>query len=293
VAVKTPLADMTGRVCVVTGVTRGIGRATAERLAELGATLVLICRRLEDGESVASEIAAAHGGRPALVVPADLSSQGSIRDAAERIRAAHRSVHVLVNNAGLIPKQRETTVDGLEMQFAVNHLAYFLLTNLLLDRLIDGAPSRVVNVSSGAHQGGRLDFSDLQSERRYDPVRVYGRTKLANVLFTYELARRLGSTGVTANCLHPGVVATKLMADYMNVPLVGGAIARTFGGSAEKGAETSVYLAASREVEGVTGRYFVGQRETRSSPATYDVTLQQRLWEESARLTALATAPAP
>jgi retinol dehydrogenase-14 len=181
----------------------------------------------------------------------------------------------------------------MEMQFAVNHLAYFLLTNLLLDRLVDGAPARVVNVSSGAHQGGRLDFSDLQSERRYDPVRVYGRTKLANVLFTYELARRLGGTGVTANCLHPGVIATKLMADYMNVPLVGGAIARTFGGSAEKGAETSVYLAASREVEGVSGRYFVGQRETRSSPASYDGALQQRLWEESARLTALATAPAP
>jgi NAD(P)-dependent dehydrogenase (short-subunit alcohol dehydrogenase family) len=293
VAAKAPLADMSGRVCVVTGATRGIGRATAERLAELGATLVLVCRRLEEGEGVASEIASAHGGRPALVVPGDLSSQRSVRDAADLIRAAHGQVHVLVNNAGLIPRQRETTVDGLEMQFAVNHLAYFLLTNLLLDRLVDGAPSRVVNVTSGAHQGGRLDFSDLQSERRYDPVRVYGRTKLANVLFTYELARRLANTGVTANCLHPGVVATKLMADYMNVPLVGGAIARTFGGSPEKGAETSAYLAASREVEGVTGRYFVGQRETRSSPASYDVTLQQRLWEESTRLTALATAPAP
>ncbi len=292
-AAKVPLADMTGRVCVVTGATRGIGRATAEGLAELGATLVLVCRRLAEGETVAREIASAHGGRPALVVPADLSSQRSIRDAAELIRRAHGSLHVLVNNAGLIPRQRETTVDGLEMQFAVNHLAYFLLTNLLLDRLVDGAPSRVVNVSSGAHQGGRLDFGDLQSERRYDPVRVYGRTKLANVLFTYELARRLGGTGVTANCLHPGVVATKLMADYMNVPLVGGAIARTFGGSTEKGAETSIYLAASREVEGVTGRYFVGQRETRSSPASYDGALQQRLWEESARLTSLATAPAP
>jgi NAD(P)-dependent dehydrogenase (short-subunit alcohol dehydrogenase family) len=284
---------MSGRVCVVTGATRGIGRATAERLAELGATLVLVCRRLEEGEGVAREIASAHGGRPALIVPADLSSQRSVRDAAELIRAEHGHVHVLVNNAGLIPKQRETTVDGLEMQFAVNHLAYFLLTNLLIDRLVDGAPSRVVNVSSGAHQGGRLDFSDLQSERRYDPVRVNGRTKLANVLFTYELARRLGGTGVTSNCLHPGVVATKLMADYMNVPLVGAAIARTFGDSVERGAETTVYLAASRDVEGVTGRYFVGQRETRSSPASYDVTLQQRLWEESARLTALATAPAP
>jgi NAD(P)-dependent dehydrogenase (short-subunit alcohol dehydrogenase family) len=293
VAVKLPFADMTGRVCVVTGANRGIGRATAEGLAGLGATLVLVCRRPEEGESVAREIASAHGGRPALVVPADLSSQRSIRDAAELIRTAHERLHVLVNNAGVIPKQRETTVDGLEMQFAVNHLAYFLLTNLLLDRLVDGAPSRVVNVSSGAHQGGRLDFSDLQSERRYDPVRVYGRTKLANVLFTYELARRLGATGVTANCLHPGVVATKLMADYMNVPLVGAAIARTFGGSAEKGAETSLYLAASPEVEGLTGRYFVGQRETRSSPASYDGALQQRLWEESARLTALATASAP
>ena len=226
---------MSGRVCVVTGATRGIGRATAERLAELGATLVLVCRRLEEGEGVAREIASAQGGKPALVVTADLSSQRSVRDAAELIRAAHGQLHVLVNNAGLIPKQRETTVDGLEMQFAVNHLAYFLLTNLLLDRLVDGAPSRVVNVSSGAHQGGRLDFSDLQSERRYDPVRVYGRTKLANVLFTYELARRLGDTGVTANCLHPGVVATKLMADYMNVPLVGSAIARTFGGSPGEG----------------------------------------------------------
>jgi len=293
VATKIPLADMTGRVCVVTGATRGIGRSTAERLAELGATLVLVCRRLEEGESVAREIASVHGGRPALVVPADLSSQRSIRDAGELIRAAHGHVHVLVNNAGVIPKQREITVDGLEMQFAVNHLAYFLLTNLLLDRLVDGAPSRVVNVSSGAHQGGRLDFSDLQSERRYDPVRVYGRTKLANVLFTYELARRLGGTGVTANCLHPGVIATKLMADYMNVPLVGGAIARTFGGSPDKGSETSIYLAASPEVQGITGRYFVGGRETRSSRASYDEALQHRLWEESARLTALADAPAP
>lgn len=292
-AAKIRLPDMTGRICVVTGANRGIGRATAEGLAGLGATLVLICRRREEGEGVAREIASAQRAPAPAVVAADLSSQRSVREAAEAIRAAYPRVHVLVNNAGVIPKQRETTVDGLEMQFAVNHLAYFLLTNLLLDRLVDAAPSRVVNVSSGAHQGGRLDFGDLQHERRYDPVRVYGRTKLANVLFTYELARRLGGTGVTANCLHPGVVATKLMADYMNVPLVGGAIARTFGGSTEKGAETSLYLAASPEVEGVTGRYFVGQRETRSSPVSYDAALQRRLWEESARLTALVPAASP
>lgn len=290
---RTSLADMTGRVCVITGATRGIGRATAEGLAELGATLVLVCRRREDSESVARELAEAYPIPPPDVVTADLSSQRSIREAAEIVRSRHSRIHVLVNNAGIIPRQRETTVDGLEMQFAVNHLAYFLLTSLLLDQLIAGAPSRVVNVSSGAHQGGRLDLGDLQSVRRYDSVRAYGRTKLANVLFTYELARRLRGTGVTANCLHPGVIVTKLLADYMNLPLVGGAIAAAFSASADKGSETSVYLAASREVEGVTGRYFVAQRETRSSPTSYDEELQRRLWEESERLTALASAATP
>jgi NAD(P)-dependent dehydrogenase (short-subunit alcohol dehydrogenase family) len=287
------LADMTGRICVITGATRGIGRATAERLAELGATLVLVVRRREDGAAVARELRHAHGASPPEVVPADLSSQRSIRDAAEAIRAHHPRLNVLINNAGTIPKERETTVDGLEMQFAVNHLAYFLLTNLLLDRLIAGAPARIINVTSGAHQGGTLDFDDLQSEHRYDPVRVYGRTKLANVLFTYELARRLQGTGVTANCLHPGVIATRLLADYMNVPLVGGAITRTFGGSPESGSETSVYLAAAPEVEGVTGKYFVERREARSSRASYDEASQRRLWEVSAQLTALAGASAP
>jgi NAD(P)-dependent dehydrogenase (short-subunit alcohol dehydrogenase family) len=254
---------------------------------------VLVCRRVEDGEAVAHELAARDRAPLAQVVEADLSSQRSIREASEAVHRRQRRIHVLVNNAGLIPRQRETTVDGLEMQLAVNHLAYFLLTNLLLDLLTEGAPARVVNVSSGAHQGGVLDFGDLQSERRYDPVRVYGRTKLMNVLFTYELARRVRRDGVTANCLHPGVIATKLLSDYMNLPLVGGAIARTFGSSPDKGSEAIVHLATSREVEGVTGRYFVGERETRSSPASYDEALQQRLWDESARLTALADAPAP
>jgi len=226
-------------------------------------------------------------------VTADLSSPRSIREAAGVIRHRFPALHVLVNNAGVIPKERQTTVDGLEMQFAVNHLAYFVLTTLLLDQLAAGAPSRVVNVSSGAHQGGTLDFSDLQSERRYDPVRVYGRTKLANVLFTYELARRVRGRGITANCLHPGVIATKLLADYMNVPLVGSAIASTFGGSLDEGSEATVHLAASPEVEGVTGRYFVGRKESRSAPASYDESLQHRLWEESTRLTGLTDAAAP
>jgi retinol dehydrogenase-14 len=291
--VPAKLADMTGRVCVITGATRGIGRATAEGLARLGAALVLVVRRREDGAAVARELRHAHPAPPAEVVTADLASQRSIREAAEMIRAHHPVLHVLINNAGTIPKQRQITVDGLEMQFAVNHLAYFLLTNLLLDRLTAGAPARIVNVSSGAHQGGTIDFADLQSERRYDPVRVYGRTKLANVLFTYELARRLQGTGVTANCLHPGVIATRLLADYMNLPLVGGAVARTFGGSPEAGAETSLHLAASPAVEGVTGKYFVESRATRSSRASYDEETQRRLWDRSAELTELQGASAP
>jgi retinol dehydrogenase-14 len=290
---KTPLADMTGRVCVLTGATRGIGRATAEGLAELGARLVLVCRRPEDGRAAARDLAEKYRAPMPEVVIADLSSQRSIREAAEDVRARYPKVHVLINNAGVIPQQRETTVDGLEMQFAVNHLAYFLLTNLLLDRLTAAAPARVVNVASGAHQGGTLDLADLQSQRRYDPVRVYGRTKLANVLFTYELARRIRATGVTANCLHPGVIATQLLADYMNVPLVGGAVARTFGADPEEGAGTIVHLAASPEVEHVTGRYFVGRREGRSSPVSYDETLQHALWEESARLTSMVDAGTP
>ena len=288
-----PLADLTGRVCVVTGATRGIGRATVDRLAGLGATLVLVCRREEDGTRVADELAKIARAPRAAVVEADLSSQHAVRAAAETIRARHPRVHVLINNAGLIPRSRETTVDGLEMQLAVNHLAPFLLTNLLLDHLVAGAPSRVVIVSSGAHQGGTLDFTDLQSERRYDPVRVSGRTQLANVLFTYELARRGRPLGVSANCLHPGVIATGLLADYMNLPTVGGAPVGVPGESPDEGAESIVYLAASPAVEGVSGRYFVNGRESRSSPASYDERLQHRLWEESARLVGLAGAAAP
>jgi NAD(P)-dependent dehydrogenase (short-subunit alcohol dehydrogenase family) len=290
---RSSLPDLSGRVCLITGATRGIGRATVDGLAALDARLVLLCRRQEDGDRIGDELAQSHRAAHPDVIVVDLSSQRSIREAAETVRARYPKVHVLINNAGVIPQQRETTVDGLEMQFAVNHLAYFLVTNLLLDRLTAAAPARVVNVTSGAHQGGTLDLADLQSQRRYDPVRVYGRTKLANVLFTYELARRIRPTGVTANCLHPGVIATQLLADYMNVPLVGGAVARTFGADPEEGAGTIVYLAASPEIENVTGRYFVGRREGRSSPASYDETLQAALWEESVRLTSLVDAGTP
>lgn len=276
-------SDMTGRVCVVTGANRGIGRATAEGLARLGASVILVCRRKEDGEAVGRELEAAYSIIPDLVT-ADLSSQGSIRRAAADLQGRYPRIHVLINNAGVIPRRREVTVDGLEMQLAVNHLAYFLLTNLLLPQLKAGTPSRIINVSSGAHTHVGMDFDDVQAERAYDPKEVYSRSKLANVLFTYELARRLQGTGVTANCLNPGVVATGMLADYMGVS-PGAGTASSFGAKPEEGAETSIYLASSPDVERVTGKYFERKQVRRSSRESYDEAPARRLWELSERLT--------
>jgi NAD(P)-dependent dehydrogenase (short-subunit alcohol dehydrogenase family) len=222
-------------------------------------------------------------------VEADLSSQAAIRQAAAEIQSRHLKLHVLINNAGIIPLRREVTVDGLEMQFAVNHLAYFLLTQLLLPQLRAGAPARVVNVSSGAHTHVGLDFDDLQSVRGYDAKAVYSRTKLANVLFTYELARRSKVSEVTANCLNPGVVATGMLADYMGVPRSERRVDSTFGASPEVGAETSIYLAASPEVAGVSGKYFSRKKPVSSSRESYDEATARRLWEVSAQLTGLST----
>jgi NAD(P)-dependent dehydrogenase (short-subunit alcohol dehydrogenase family) len=281
-------SEMSGRICVVTGANRGIGRATAEGLARMGAKVVLLCRRREDGEAVSREIAALAPAAPD-VVTADLSSQIAIRQAAGYIRGRYPNLQVLINNAGVIPPRREVTVDGLEMQLAVNHLAYFLLTNLLLPQLQAGIPSRIINVSSGAHANATLDFDDLQSQRNYQPKSVYARTKLANILFTYELSRRLAGTGVTVNCLNPGVVSTRMLADYMGVPLAGPALARTFGATPEEGAETSIYLASSPEVESVTGKYFERKQPADSSRASHDEALARRLWQVSERLAGLSS----
>ena len=273
-----PLADLTGMVAVVSGATRGIGRPAAERLASLGALVVLPVRDTSKGEAVAEAIRA-RGGR-AEVVRADFGSLATVRAAADEIARRHPRIGILVNNAGVITRRRETSADGLERQFAVNHLAPFLLTLGLMDALRAGAPSRIVNVSSGAHAGQRLDFDDLMSEGQYRHDRVYGRTKLANILFTHELARRLEGSGVTANAVHPGVVATGLLADYMGMP----AGKRSFGSTPERGAEALVYLAASPEVAGVTGRYFDRCTDERSSAASYDDAAARRLWEVSLRL---------
>ncbi len=273
-----PLADLAGVVAVVTGATRGIGRPVAERLAALGARVVLPVRDPAQGEHVVEAIQQRNG--LAEMIRADLSSMASVRSAANEIARRHPRIGLLINNAGVITPRREVTAGGLERQLAVNHLAPFLLTLGLLGALEAGAPARIVNVSSGAHSGQRLDFDDLMSERDYRRDRVYSRTKLANILFTHELARRLEGSGVTANAVHPGVVATGLLSDYLGMP----AGRRAFGTTPERGAEPIVYLAASPDLAGVSGRYFDRCRETRSSAASYDEAAARRLWEESETL---------
>ena len=281
---------MDGRVCLVTGASSGIGRETALALARMGATVVM------HGHDPARSAAAADAVRRASprgaveLVVADLSSQAEVRRLAAEVLQRHDSLHVLVNNAGVLRMRRTLTVDGLELTFALNHLAYFLLTRLLLDRLGESAPARIVNVSSGAHARAQLDFDDLQNARRFRGMRVYGQSKLANVLFTYELARRLEGSGVTANCLHPGLVATRFGSGSPGVigraMWLGAHLMRPFALSPASGARTSINLAASPEVEHVSGRYFVNSKATRSSPASYDEESARRLWEASEQLTA-------
>ncbi|HRQ38267.1 MAG TPA: SDR family oxidoreductase [Chloroflexota bacterium] len=273
---------MNGKICLVTGANTGIGYATAVGLAERGATVVMLCRDEEKGQTAVRNAQQATGNPHVELLLCDLASMVSIRQAAADFRARHEALHVLINNAGVIPRQREVTVDGLEKQLAVNHLAYFLLTHLLLDVLKASAPARIINVSSQVHSSGVVDFADLQSERSYRPTPVYANTKLMNVLFTFELARRLAGTAVTANCLHPGVVDTNLGRDYSGLPR---SVSRG-GLSWAEGARTSLYLAISPDVARVTGRYFRDEREARPSATAQDETLARRLWDVSANLAA-------
>lgn len=282
--------SMAGKICMVTGANDGIGKATALGLANLGATVVMVCRSREQGEAALAEIKQKSGSDYVSLLLADLASQDSIRDLAENFKAQHGALHVLINNAGIISRQRLVTVDGLETQFAVNHLAPFLLTNLLLDVLKSSAPARIVTVASDMHRGANIDFDDLQSERSYGPTQVYSKTKLANVLFTYELARRLQGTKVAANCLHPGMVATKLLADAIGIPRALMSRTRLMGSSPEKGAKTSIYLATSPALEGVSGKYFIKQKAVESAKVSYDDSLASRLWKVSAELTGLSVA---
>jgi NAD(P)-dependent dehydrogenase (short-subunit alcohol dehydrogenase family) len=275
---------------MVTGASSGIGRAAALILAEMGATVILVCRDKGRGELVVDEILSKSGDRSADLLIADLASQASIRALAGQFADNYDRLHVLVNNAGVYLTKRHVTVDGIEATFAVNYLAPFLLTNLLLDVLKGSAPARIVNVAGAYHTKGRIDFEDLMGERGYSGRRAISQSKLAEVLFTYELARRLEGTGVTANCLDPGMVATDLIYKDDGLPRLfkyAYSLVKPFLKSPEKGAGTTVHLASSHEVEDTTGSYFIDRKAIKSSPESYDMTTARRLWDVSAALAGL------
>lgn len=281
--------SLAGKVCMVTGANSGIGRATAERLAGMGATVVMACRDRGKGERAVEEARKRSGNESVELMLVDLASFDSVRSLAHRFEEEHDALHVLVNNAGVARVRRSVTTDGNEYTFQVNYLSHFLLTNLLLDLLKKSAPSRVVNVSSTSHFGGRIDFDNLEMEEGYGVMKAYSRSKLAQVLFTYELARRLEGTEVTVNCLHPGAVATNIWSNYLGPASFLGKLSRLFLASPTKGAETPVYLASSPKVEGVSGKYFEKKTERRSSAASYEEAAAKRLWEASASLVGLNT----
>ncbi|HLO28407.1 MAG TPA: SDR family oxidoreductase, partial [Anaerolineales bacterium] len=286
---KEKLKDsMNGKICLVTGGTNGIGKATAQALARMGATVVIAGRNAPKTAQLVEEIRTATGNKKVDFLLADLSSQQEVLRLANEFKSRYSHLHVLLNNAGGFFLRRQLSADGIEMTFALNHLAYFLLTNLLLDTIKASAPARIINVSSDAHASGKIEFDNLQGERGFSP-RAYDNSKLANILFTIELARRLEGTGVTVNALHPGFVATgfaknngKVIAALISIfaPLV----AR----SPAKGAETSIYLASSPEMESITGKYFVDCRVTQPVPQATDSAVAKKLWDVSAEMVHLA-----
>jgi NAD(P)-dependent dehydrogenase (short-subunit alcohol dehydrogenase family) len=283
---------MNGQVCVVTGANSGIGKAAALTLARFGAEVILVCRDSARGEAARAEIAvAAAAGQPRLEI-ADLSSMTEVRDLAGRLGALGR-LDVLINNAGLVLGERRTSADGFEYTFALNHLAPFLLTNLLREQLVASAPARVITVSSAAHRGARLDLDDVQLAGHFNGWRAYANSKLANILFTTELARRLTGTGVTANCLHPGTVNTGFGRDGSRLLRLGLDLGRRFLRTAGQGADTVVYLASSPDVAGATGGYYVNRKLRAPSRAARDQATARRLWEISAELTGLPEASRP
>ena len=281
---------MGGKVVLITGGTSGIGKAAATALAAMGAQVVVTGRSRERGEAAVEEIRRESGNEGVSLALADLTVQAEVRRLAEEFGRGHDRLDVLINNAGAVFSKREETADGLERTFALNHLAPFLLTNLLLEVLKESAPSRIITVSSEARRGAEIDFDDLQSGRNYRGFPVYGKSKLANILFTYELAERLRGTGVTANCVHPGPVSTNFGKNNGGLMVLLFRALKPFMRTPEQGADTLIYLASSPEVEGVSGRYFGDRKVISSFEEPHDVSVQRRLWEESEELTNLKVA---
>ena len=281
---------MGGKTVLITGGTSGIGKAAAVALAAMDANVVVVGRNQERGGAAVEEISARSQNEPVELLLADLSVQSEVRRLAQEFQERHDRIDVLVNNAGLVQSKRTETPDGIETTLAINHLAPFLLTNLLLERLEKSAPSRVITVSSEAQRWGTMDFEDLQSRRKYRGFPVYGMTKLANIMFTYELAERLNGTGVTATCLHPGSVGTNFGQNNKGPMALFFRTFKPFMRSSEKGADTLVWLASSPEVEGISGKYFFDRKEIEARKVAYDPTARRRLWEISEELTGLKVA---
>jgi retinol dehydrogenase-14 len=275
-----------GKVVLITGGTSGIGKATATALAAMGARVVVTGRNEERGERAVEEIRRDTGGEVSLML-ADLAVQGDVRRLAEEFQERHDRLDVLVNNAGVVQSERTETPDGIETTLAVNHLAPFLLTNRLLDLLKRSAPSRVITVASEAERWARMDFDDLQSRRKYRGMQVYGMTKLANIMFTFELAERLRGTGGAANCVHPGAVNTSFGTNNRGIMTLLFRAFKPFMRSPEQGADTVIYLASSPDVEGMTGKYLSDRKLITASDMAYDEDLRERLWEISEELTGL------
>ena len=278
---------MLGKIVVITGATSGIGRIAAERLAAQGARMIIVARDQRRAERTLGRLREVNPGVKHQAHIADLSSLDQTKLVGDRIAAEEPRIDVLINNAGNIFAARGVTPKGLEHTFALNHMAYFVLTQQVRERLIASAPARIVNTASRAHQGQFLDFDDLQMEKNYRPMTAYGRSKLANILFTRELALRLAGTGVTANCLHPGFVATGLGQRDGGIFAVMVRLSMVFAGNPEQGAKTIVHLASSPDVASTSGSYFIDCREAVPGRVAQDDAAARRLWEESLRLARL------
>lgn len=272
---------MDGQVVIVTGANSGIGFETSKALAQMGATVIMACRSETRGQAARQRIIEDTGSSKVDLMLVDLSVQQQIKQFSETFRRKYDRLDVLVNNAGAVFNQRYASEDGLEMTFALNHMGYFVLTNLLLDMLKASAPARIVNVASEAHRFGGINFNDLQSKKTYNGFGVYGESKLMNLMFTYELSRRLQATGVTVNALHPGAVASSFGSGGSSLFSVLFTIAKPFLLTPKQGAQTVIYLASDPEVEETSGKYFEKKQVKRSSNESYDMEKQQRLWQAS------------
>jgi len=276
-----------GKKCLVTGATSGIGKVTARELASLGAHVIIVSRNEEKCKNTIREIQQDIGNRTLEYYVADLSVQQEIRDLVDRFAEQHDSLDALINNAGALFTSRKESTDGIEMTLALNHLNYFLLTNLLLEHLKNAPSARIINVASAAHHGATIDFEDLQKEEKYSGMNVYGQSKLANILFTYELDRRLQDEPITVNAMHPGFVGSNFGKNNGGLIKLAMSVMHIFARSPEEGADTAIYLASSPKVQEVSGKYFMDKRQKRSSEESYNEQMAKRLWEVSAELTGL------